>query len=155
MNRASDFGRMVAAATSVSGTGRDAAAMLGASQGVIAARTEIMAAAVASPLTADYRELARMAPEKIEAFAKAGSAASGVLIDQGAAWMQYGRDITLLMLRGRTPTASEAAGLFGRWTGLMIGSVEASARLASVTLAPLQKQVRANARRLNARRPAG
>jgi hypothetical protein len=128
--------------------------MLGASQGVIAARTEIMAAAVASPLTADYRELARMAPEKIEAFSQAGSAASGVFIDQGAAWTRYGLDVMLLMLRGRAPTASEAAGLFGRWTDLMIGSAEASARLVSVTLAPLQKQVRANARRLNARRSA-
>lgn len=140
---------MVAAAASVSGPGSDTAAMLGASQGVIAARTEIMAAAVASPLTADYRELARMAREKIEAFSRAGSAASGVFIDQGAAWIQYGQDVMLFMLRGRAPTASEAAGLFGRWTGLMIGSAEASARLASVTLAPLQKQVRANARRLN------
>lgn len=151
MNNADHWGRLFGAAVSMSATGRSAAAMLGASQGIIAARTAMLAAAAASPFTADKSELARIAPEKIEAFSRAGSAASAVLIGEGAAWMRYGQDVTRLMLRGRAPTAGEAAGLLGRWTGLMVGSVEAGARLASATLAPLQKQVRVNARRLTPR----
>lgn len=125
--------------------------MLCASQDIIAARAAIMTTAAARPLTVDNRELARIVPEKIEAFSRAGSAASAVLLGQGAAWIRYGQDVTHLMLRGRPPTARETAGLHGRWIGLMVGSVEAGARLASVTLAPLQRQVGINARRLASR----
>lgn len=142
---------MMAVGASLGRSGAGSLTMLETAQGVIAARTELMAAAIASPMTADHAELARMAPEKIEAFSRAGLAASSVWLEFGSAWLRYGQDMTAMWMRGRVPTTAETTLMARRWGNLMLGSVETAARLGAVSLAPLQKQVRANARRLRLR----
>lgn len=98
---------MIAAGASLGRSGAGSLTMLETAQGVIAARTELMAAAIASPLTADHAELAQMAPEKIEAFSRAGFAASSVWLEFGSAWLRYGQDMTAIWMRGRVPTTAE------------------------------------------------
>lgn len=71
--------RMMDATLELSRTGQKVSEMLVASHDVIGARSGMIRTALGSPLDADYVELARIVPEKVEAFA---IAAIGLLICQ-------------------------------------------------------------------------
>lgn len=133
-------------------TAFNGADMLATAQGVMAARGAIMAAAATSPLKADYAELGRMVPEKVAAFTSASCAITTILWETGAAWMRYGQQLGGMAMRWHSPTDDEGLRLAARWTGLMLTSVEASARLGTSVLAPYRSQVKANAHRLQVRK---
>jgi hypothetical protein len=124
--------------------------MLGTANSVVAARSEILCAAVALPPAGDYAEIGRMVPEKLEAFSSANAAAGTVYWDMGTAWLRYYQRLGGAAFRGRAPTTAEATSLVEGWTSLMIRTFEASARLGAVSLAPVRRQVNRNAARLKA-----
>lgn len=140
--------RLMSAAFDLSRTGLKASATIAASQDVIARRTDILAAAARSPLTADYGEMARMMPEKVEAFSKGGAAMISELWSMQAALMAEGQHLAALMMRGRPPTLSELAELSGRSLDHGVRTVERAARLGSRGLMPVHATATANARRL-------
>lgn len=124
--------------------------MLGTANSVVAARSEILAAAVTLPPGADYAEIGRMIPEKLDAFSRANAAAGKVYWDMGASWMRYYQRLGGAAFRGRAPTQAEVSSLVEGWTSLLIQTFEASARLGAVSLAPVRRQVHCNATRLKA-----
>lgn len=136
-------------------TGERAAVTLDEAGRVIAARTAIMGQAMATPWSADYGELARMLPEKIEAFARAGHALAAIWGSNQSLWVGHWQHLGAMTMRGRPPTIPEMADLGERTALLMLRSVEASARLGAAGLAPLRTRVRANVRRLEAGGKAG
>jgi hypothetical protein len=89
-----------------------------------------------------------MVPEKMEAFALAGSAIATVCWDNGSLWMKHLQHLGVMAMRGRPPTVTELADLGQRGAILALRSVEAGAKLGSASLAPIRGQVRANVRRL-------
>jgi hypothetical protein len=140
--------RLAAAGTSIRSTGAGALNMFGGAGEVIAARGAIMGDAMRSPWTVDYGELGRMLPEKLDAFSRVGSAAAAVWWDSQTAWIQHMQHVGVMAMRGRAPTAAEAADLGDRSAKLMMTSLEAAAKLGAATLAPVSRQVNANVRRL-------
>lgn len=142
------WNRLMAAGFSMTGTGMRALETLGAANEVIAARTKIAETAMRSPLTGDHQELARMVPEKVDAFSKAGSATVSAWWDAQSAWFGHMQHLGGMAMRGRPPTPSEMADLGDRMATLAVRSVEATAELGSTTLAPVHRKTMANARRL-------
>jgi len=144
------WGRCFTAANVMAKTGVQAAKTIDGAGRVVNARGAIIGNAVMSPWSADYAELGRMLPEKIEALSRAGAAAAAVLLDGQSAWMTYMQHLSAMTMRGRPPTMTEMADLGDRSALLMVRSLESVAKLASVSLAPVRRQVNANVRRLNA-----
>lgn len=142
------WSRYLSAGRSMHATGRHAAETLDGANRVVAARSAIMGQAFVSPWTADHAELGRIIPEKIEAFALAGSALAAVWWDNGSLWMKHMQHLGIMAMRGRPPTGAELADLGQRSAVLALRSVEAAAKLGSAGLAPVRTQVRANDRRL-------
>ncbi|HEY0596224.1 hypothetical protein [Sphingopyxis sp.] len=142
------WSRYLSAGHSMHATGRHAAETLDGASRVVAARSAIIGEALVSPWTADHAELGRMIPEKMEAFALAGSAIATVWWDNGSLWMKYLQHLGVMAMRGRPPTVAELADLGQRSAVLALRSVGAGARLGSASLAPVRGQVRANVRRL-------
>jgi hypothetical protein len=140
--------RYLAAGTAMQKTGRQAAETVDGANRVVAARGAIIGEAVRSPWTADYAELGRMMPEKIEALSRAGSAAAAIWWDSQSAWMKHMQHLGVMTMRGRPPTGAELTDLGERSAALMLRSVEAAAKLGSASLAPVRQRVNANARRL-------
>lgn len=75
------WSRYFSAGSAMSKTGILAAETINGAGRVVTARSSIIGNAVRSPWTADYAELGRMLPEKIEALSRAGSAAAAGLLD--------------------------------------------------------------------------
>lgn len=144
----SHWSRYLSAGCSMHATGQHAAETLDGASRVVAARSAIIGEAIVSPWTADYAELGRMIPEKMEAFALAGSAIATVWWDNGSLWMKHLQHLGVMAMRGRPPTVTELADLGQRGTVLALRSVEAGAKLVSASLAPIRGQVQANVRRL-------
>ncbi|MFV3131966.1 hypothetical protein [Niveispirillum sp. KHB5.9] len=144
----SNWSRLMAASLSMTGTGVRAMETLGAANAVIAARTPIIDAAMRSPLTGDHVELALMVPEKVEAFSSAGSAMVTAWWEAQSLWVGHMQHLGAMALRGRMPTAVEAADLANRMAGLTLDGIEAATRLGSTALAPVHRKATANARRL-------
>lgn len=142
--------RYLAAGSTMWATNTHAAETLDGANRVVAARTAIMGQAMATPWSANYGELARMLPEKIEAFTRAGSAIAAVWGDNQSIWLRHMQHLGAMTMRGRPPTVAEVADLGERTALLMLRSVEASTKLGSAGLRPVRKQVRANVRRLEA-----
>lgn len=144
--------RLAAAGTTIQATGQQGVTMMGGASDVLVARGAIIGEAVLSPWTADQQELARMLPEKMMAMSHAGSAAASVLWDSHSLWVKHMQYIGVMAMRGRAPTPSEMVDLGERNAALMLRSAELSARLGSAALAPFSRQVKANVRRLSAKR---
>lgn len=142
------WSRYLSAGNSLHATGRHAAETLDGASRVVGARSAIIGQAFVSPWTADHDELGRMIPEKMEAFALAGSAIATVWWDNGSLWMKHLQHLGLMAMRGRPPTVTELADLGQRSAVLALRSVEAAAKLGSASLAPVRGRVRANVRRL-------
>ena len=148
------WNRMLVAGASLHTTGVRAAKTLGGANKVVAARGAIIGEAMQSPWTADHAELARMIPEKIDALSRAGSAAATIWWHSQTAWMRHFQHLGTMAMRGRLPTAVEIADLGERSATLMLHSIEATARLGAVSLAPVHRQVATNVRRLGTKGPA-
>lgn len=143
--------RLMAAGVSMAETSLRAFETVKAANDVVAARTPLIGAAARSPMTADHRELARMVPEKVEAFSRAGSATVSAWWTAQSAWMVQWQHFHAAALRGRAPTAAELGRLGERNMAALIEAIEATAKLASDTLRPVHSRATSNARRLKAR----
>ncbi|MES2445283.1 MAG: hypothetical protein V4574_20855 [Pseudomonadota bacterium] len=144
--------RMTSAMLGMAGTQSRAVKTLTASREVVRKRGDIIETAMRSPLLADHAELARMVPEKVIAFASAGTAMSAELVELQLGWMGEMQNLWTMGLRGRAPTLAEMSALATRSSAYAVRSTERAARLAEVGLAPIHKQVTANARRLRKRK---
>ncbi len=142
------WSRMMAAGVSMTNTSMRTLQALGAANEVIAARTGVIEAAMRSPLTGDHAELARMVPEKVEAFSRAGSAAVTGWWAAQSIWLDHMQHVGRMTMRGRPPTAAEMTDLGDRTATMVMRSVEGAARLGSTTLDPIHRKTMANARRL-------
>ena len=140
------WSRMMAAGVSIAETGMRLGETLGASNEVIGTRSDMIGRAMHS--RSDHAELARMVPEKLEAFAKSGTAAFDIWSTMGAAWLRETQHLTTMAMRGRLPTATELTALAGRTAAYSIGAVEAGAALGEKALAPVHRAATGNARRL-------
>ena len=114
-----------------------------ASHSVIDRRVEIMKEAARDPTAGDYRELALMVPEKMDAVWTAG-----MKLSEG--WWSAQREMAAqvqhlgaIMIRGRPPTPAELETIARR--GMRAISVSTTA--AGEGLAPFHKAATANARR--------
>jgi hypothetical protein len=125
-------------------TGGKFAEMMRAATDVVDSRTRTMAAATRNPLTADYHELGRMVPEKVEAFSASARAAAddfqALQSESLAQWQAFGQ----IALRGRPPTAAELARLTARSARI----IDRAAQAGGKALAPVHKRATANAKRL-------
>lgn len=144
--------RVTSAALGMAGTQSRAAKTMTASRDVVRKRSDIIETAMRTPLLADHAELARMVPEKVAAFGLAGAAMSAELASMQAAWMDEMQHLWTMALRGRPPTLTEMQALATRSSAYAVRSTERAARLAEVGLAPIHRQVTANARRLRKRK---
>lgn len=151
------WSRMMTAGWSMTQTGMRMVETMGAANEVMAARTTLIGSAMRIPLTGDHRELARMVPEKVDAFSRVGSATVAAWWAAQSAWVGEMQNLGTMAMRGRPPTAVELAQLGERMTARGLESVEAAAQLGSTALAPVHRKATANARRLKrqAKRRAG
>ena len=138
------WNRMLGAASSVATTGRQLSETLAASQEVIAKRTTMMQ----SPMTADYVELGRMIPEKIEAFSRAGTAVAAEWWAMQAECWSEAQHIGTMAMRGRAPTLEEMSTLASRNAAHALRMMERSAALGASAIAPIHRSATGNARRL-------
>jgi len=138
------WNRMLATASRVANTGRQFSETLSASQEVIAKRTDMMQ----SPLTADYVELSRMVPEKVEAFSKAGVAVATEWWAMQAECFAEAQHIASLAMRGRPPSLHEWGTLASRNAAHALRMMERGAALGASALAPIHRSATGNARRL-------
>lgn len=142
------WSRLVAAGASMAQTGLHLYETLGAANSVLAVRIPIIQAAIRSPLTSDHAELARMVPEKVEAFSRAGSLMIAAWWQAQSAWVGHLQHLGGLATRGGIPTGTDIADLGARSAALTLDMVEATARLGADSLAPIHRKAAANARRL-------
>ena len=77
---------------------------------------------------------------------------SAEIVSIQAAWMDEMQHLWTMALRGRAPTLAEMQALATRSSAYPVRSTERAARFAEVGLAPIHKQVTANARRLRTRK---
>lgn len=140
--------RVANAGWSMVQTGLRMAETMGAANDVVAARTALIGSAMRSPLTGDHRELARMVPEKVEAFSSVGSAGVSAWWAAQSAWADEMQHLGAIAMRGRAPTPGEWTALASRMARVGLESVEAVARLGSASIAPVHRKATANARRL-------
>lgn len=142
------WNRMMTAGWSMTQTGMRMAETIGAANEVMAARATLIGSAIHSPLTSDHRELARMVPEKVDAFSRMGSATVAAWWTAQSAWVGEMQHLSAMAMRGRPITATELAALGARMTARALESVEAAAQLGSSALAPVHRKATANAKRL-------
>lgn len=145
------WSRLMSAASEISRTGQRASEAITASSDVVSKRTDLIAAAMCSPLTGDYAEFSKMVPEKVEAFSKAGSAMAHEWWSMQSAFMTEMQHLGGLFLRGRPPTLGELAELSSRTTTYFVRNVERVAQFGGRGLAPVHATVTANSRRLGKR----
>lgn len=142
------WSRIMAASVATMTTGMKMLETSQASGCVIAARTDMMAAAIKSPLTANHHELAKMVPEKVAAFSRAGTSISNIWWGMSAAWMNQAQQMSAMALRGRVPTATDLAALHDKTTAHALAMMDASVAMGTKSLAPIHRAATANAARL-------
>lgn len=147
--------RMASASLEMTRTGLRAAETLSASGDVVARRGAIIRTALATPFAADHAELARMVPEKLDAFSKAGMAMTTEYLAMQAGLFGEFQNIWAMALRGRPPTFGEASALADRAAAFGMRETERAAKLGGVGLAPIHRQATSNARRLKRARTRG
>lgn len=126
-------------------TGLRFAEMARASNIVIDSRAKTIMASGQRSSLADQRELARMVPEKIEAFSLAGMAAFGDMVamqaEAVAMWQQWAG----IAFSHRLPTLGEVETLARRGNRMAERAIAASSK----ALAPVHQRATGNARRLS------
>lgn len=120
-------------------TGAKSAATMNASGKVIAART--------SP-NVSTDELARMVPEKIDAFSASGSVLAAGFWSMQSAWLAEAHHASATLWQGRPLTLSDMAAQSSRTAEFVLSAVEAASTLSSRSLAPIHRKATSNARRL-------
>lgn len=95
-------------------------------------------------------ELARLIPEKIDAFSRSGAAAFNGTLTLHRAWLAQLERTQRLLLAGKLPTFADLA---DAGTAALTTSAVAT-RLGRDALAPVHRKVTANARRLSRKAPA-
>ena len=140
--------RLATAGFDISRTGHRASDLMQASGEVVQKRSGMMAAAMRSPVDGNYVELAKMVPEKVEAFSSAGIAIARQCWAMQAAFLAEAQHLGALFARGRAPSMAELIELAARTTAYVVTSAENMARLGAVGLAPVHRTATANARRL-------
>lgn len=143
--------RMMDAALELSRTGQKASETFAASHAVIDARSALIRSAMTEPLTADYAELARMVPEKVEAFSQAGSAVVTQWWAMQADMMTQAQKLAALSLKGSAPTAAEMNALATRNIAHGARLIERSVALGAGAVKPVHARATSNARRLKRR----
>lgn len=139
------WSRMMSAGLEMQATWLRGFEMMQASHSVIVTRTEMMRRV---PDPSDLAELARMVPEKVEAFSRSAQA---VVRDTGTihgAWAAQMQRVGMMMLGGRIPTMAETVKLAEQSVDYALGAMTASARLGKGALAPVHRTATGNARRL-------
>ncbi|WP_083276688.1 hypothetical protein [Sphingobium phenoxybenzoativorans] len=149
----SAWSRMVSAGLDMQSTWLSSAETMKASGDVIGARTEMMRAATASPLTGDYAELSRMVPEKVAAFSRSAQVVARDTMAMQSAWVGQMQRVGMLMLAGRVPSAGEVTALASQSANYAVGVMTAGAKMGKRALAPVYRTATANARRLKRTRP--
>ena len=144
----SAWSRMVSAGLEAQSTWLRSAETLRASGEVIGARTEMMRAATASPLTGDYAELSRMVPEKVAAFSRSAEIIARDTMAMHSAWVGQMQRLGVMMLAGRMPNAGEVSALASQSANYAVGVMTAGARMGKGALAPVHRTATGNARRL-------
>lgn len=143
--------RMASASLEMSRTGLRLAETMAASRDVVEARTAMMRSGVAAT-AAERAELARMVPEKVDAFSRSGSAMAREWVSLQADWMAGMQQLGTAMLSGRVPTPADAMAIAARSQAHGLRMVESAAAMAGVGLAPIHRRATANQRRLKRRR---
>lgn len=115
-----------------------------ASRSVIESRLGTIHSAAHGPATADYAELARIVPEKVSAFSKAGAAALADLQALQSVSFAQTQHLTKLMLGGRMPSVREMAEIAARSAKMAIVTADAAGK----ALVPVHAKATSNARRL-------
>lgn len=136
--------RMMDTTVELSRMGQRVSETLIASHDVIGIRSDMIRTAINSPLEADHGELARMVPEKVEAFSQAGSAIATEWWAMQADMLTQAQQFGAMALKGRTPTAAEWAKIAAR----NMEHVERSVALGARAVKPVHARATANARRL-------
>jgi ABC-type taurine transport system substrate-binding protein len=144
----SAWSRMVSAGLDMQSTWLRSAETMRASGDVIGTRTEMMRAATAAPLTGNYAELSRMAPEKVAAFSRSAEVIARDTMAMHSAWIGQMQRVGMMMLAGRMPSAGEVATLANQSANYAIGAMTAGARMGKGALAPVHRTATGNARRL-------
>jgi hypothetical protein len=142
------WSRLMSAAWDMSRTSQRASEAMTASNDVFSKRTDMIAAAMRSPLTGDYAELSKMVPEKVEAFSKSGSAMAREWWSMQSALLAEMQHFGGFFLRDRPPSMAELTELSARSTTYFLRSVERVAQFGGLGLAPVHATVTANSRRL-------
>lgn len=143
------WGDMMKAGAAAADAGVKLAETMAASADVVQSRSRTIAEACRDPIGGDHRELARMMPEKVEAFGAAGRIAFAEFSAlQSAAFADWQR-MAVLAMSGRAPSADELAGMASRSSRL----TERASKAAGKALAPIHRSATGNARRL--KRKAG
>lgn len=114
-----------------------------ATQSVLARRLPLLADAAINPLTADYRELSLMLPEKVDAFGRSQKSIGGVGATMRKTAEANARDFGR-MVSGTWLQPNDWVRMFER--NVALGS--ALVTLPMQALAPVHKGVTSNARRL-------
>ncbi len=100
------------------------------------------------PFKADYEELRRMVPEKVEAFASSAQTVMRETMAMQGAWATQMQRIGLMMVSGRMPTFAETTTLARQTANYSAGVMTASARLGKGAVSPVHRAATGNARRL-------
>jgi hypothetical protein len=124
--------------------------MVNASAVVVAIRSRAIEEAVRNPLKADYGELSRMVPEKLQAFSQAGSDAFGDLFVWQTEAYGIWQQATGMMMAGKVPTLSQLERLSAR----SMRMARSAASAGDKALAPIHKTATANATRLQRQQAA-
>ncbi len=147
--------RLVAAALSMTTIAQRSSEMASASHHVIAKRSEMMAAAARSPIDGNYAELARMVPEKLDAFTRAGAAVASDWWAIQMSLIDEARHFGALAMKGRAPTFAELSASASRTAEFLLWTFERMSAIGGAGLHPIHATVTANAKRLkHASRPA-
>jgi len=95
----SAWSRIVSAALDMQSTWLRSAETLRASGDVICARTEMMRAATAAPLTGNHAELSRMVPEKVAAFSRSGEVIARDTMEMHSVWIGQMQRVGMIQRR--------------------------------------------------------
>jgi hypothetical protein len=143
------WSRLVSAALDASTTYGKLSETAVASRNVVSKRTAMMGVAYHNPLNADHAELGRMVPEKVEAFAKAGSAVAREYWRLQTDALAETQHLASLALRGLPLRQADFAALAARNQANALRMVERTIALSASTLAPIHAAATSNSRRLN------
>jgi hypothetical protein len=129
---------------SMAQTGFTMAETLGAAGHVIDSRSRTIANASRSPFTADYAELGRMIPEKIEAFSQGARASVADLQAVQSHMVANWQTLLQASFSGRLPSGKEIETMTRRNASI----AEHLSQAGSKALAPVHRAATANAKRL-------